>query len=138
MNNVYVYIMNNVYVYIMMTSISEQSAFPRGIWQALKIHILGPYLWLTAELKISKGQLLFCFVFIYLSQLVRLFIHFITEASECDLLYCPVQLEILRKNREYVRYYLSKIRTKFHSTFSFKDLWPGIVGPCYQKQRMNA
>lgn len=59
MNNVYGYIMNDVYVYIMMTSISEHSAFPRGLLGALKIHILGPYLWLPNE-KSPKANF-FCF-----------------------------------------------------------------------------
>lgn len=56
-------------MYIMMTSISEHTAFPRGFFGGFKIHILS---FLSVTAKSPNLQKPTFFVFIYLSQLVRL------------------------------------------------------------------
>ena len=63
-------LMNNVYVDIMMTSISEHTAFPKGSLGVFKIHIFSS---LSVTAKSTSLQKPTLFVFIYLSQLVRLF-----------------------------------------------------------------
>lgn len=79
--------MNNKYVHITMTPISEHTALPRGFLGAIKIHILSS---LSATAKSKNLRKPTFLVFIDISQLVTLFIHFIAETSECDFSCCPV------------------------------------------------